>query len=76
MENSSNNQEIQLCKFIVNLWTLVETPPDVCAIYQRNLTNEFEHASISEIREAWWNPVVDNFEIELSAELCVWSQRM
>lgn len=33
-------------------------------------TNVFEHASIPcaatfEIREAWWNTVVDNFEIKL-----------
>ena len=34
----TNIQEVQLSKFIVNHWTLVDILPEVCAIYQRHLT--------------------------------------
>ena len=35
----TNIQEIQLCKFIVKVWTLVKFPPEVYAICQLNFTN-------------------------------------
>lgn len=53
----------------------------ICAISQRNFTNVLGHASVScaatfDIGEAWWNTMVDNFKIELSAKLLrSWSSR-
>lgn len=62
-------------KFIVKLWTLQDLPPHICSLYQKLFINVFEHVSTScdgtyLFREAWWQTVIENFDINLSADLC------
>ena len=71
----TNYQEGQLCKFIVKLWTLSDIHPEICTICHRFFSNIFEHVSTActatlEFREAWWQTIIENFDITLSAELC------
>uniref|UniRef100_A0A8W8LQ95 Reverse transcriptase domain-containing protein n=1 Tax=Magallana gigas TaxID=29159 RepID=A0A8W8LQ95_MAGGI len=68
-------QEVTLCKFIVKLWTLQDLPPHICSLCQKLFTNIFEHVTTScdgtyLFREAWWQTVIENFDINLSADLC------
>ena len=70
-----NNCEILLCKFIIKLWTLRDTPPESCSLCARSFTNVFEHLSTtcpetSLYRDAWWETIIEDFDISLSAELC------
>jgi hypothetical protein len=71
----TNYQEVQLCKFIVKLWTLADIHPEICTICHRVFSNIFEHVSTActatfEFREAWWQTIIENFDVTLSAELC------
>lgn len=71
----SDVQEVTLCKFIVKLWTLQDLPPHICSLCQKLFTNIFEHVTTScdgtyLFREAWWQTVIENFDINLSADLC------
>ena len=71
----SDVQEVTLCKFIVKLLILQDLPPHICSLCQKLFTNIFEHVSTScdgtfLFREAWWQTVIENFDINLSADLC------
>jgi hypothetical protein len=71
----TNYQEVQLCKLIVKPWTLADIHPKICTICHRVFSNISEHISTAytatfEFREVWWQTIIENFDITLSAELC------
>lgn len=74
-----NIQGIVLCKFIVKLWTLLNTPPESCCLCAKSFTNVFEHITTvcpetSLYRNAWWETVIEDYDISLGAELSGLSQ--
>ena len=71
----SNIHEIELCKFVVKLWSLPTLPLAVCTMCGSCFFNVFQHISTVclgtvALRDAWWNTVIEDFDISLSAELC------
>ena len=68
-----NIHEIEICKFIIKLWTLDDSPPKSCLLCGNNFVNIFQHISTTclgtaAFRDAWWDTVID-YDIVLSAEL-------
>lgn len=75
-----NIHEVELCKFIVKLWTLQDIPPETCLLCNSSFTNVFEHVTTScaetlLLRDAWWNTIINEFSVELGADLCGLNQR-
>jgi hypothetical protein len=71
----SNEKEILLYKFTAKLWTLLDIPPENCTLCARPFTNVFEHLcticpETASFRDAWWETVIEDFDISLAAELC------
>lgn len=71
----SNIHEIELCKFVVKLWSLPTLPLAVCTMCGSCFINVFQHISTVclgtvALRDTWWNTVIEDFDISLSAELC------
>jgi hypothetical protein len=74
-----NILDIVVCKFIVKLWTLQSTPPESCCLCAKIFTNVFEHITTvcpetSLYRNAWWETVIEDYDISLGAELSGLSQ--
>uniref|UniRef100_A0A8W8L5Q8 Reverse transcriptase domain-containing protein n=1 Tax=Magallana gigas TaxID=29159 RepID=A0A8W8L5Q8_MAGGI len=55
-------------------------PPETCLLCNSSFTNVFEHVTTScaetlLLRDAWWNTIINEFSVELSADLCGLNQR-
>jgi hypothetical protein len=71
----SSNKEILLCIFTAKLWTLLDISPENYTLCARPFTSVFEHLcticpETASFRDAWWETVIEDFDISLGAELC------